>query len=333
MRGRVHPSGFCLRYPQEMHALLCGDLCAEEHSRWRDALQAAAPGWQWLDLDAARRQPDAVQVAVVANPPPGSLQGLPRLQLIQSLWAGVDRLLADPTLPPAVPLARMVDPAMSAAMAETALWAVLALQRGFFGYARQQRQARWQVLPQRRADETRVTLLGLGAMGQACAMALQRQGFALKAWTRAPRAPQHVPDGVQALAGDATLPELLAASDIVVNLLPLTPDTRGLIDARFLAALPHGAGLVNLARGAHVVEADLLAALDSGQLGHAVLDVFSTEPLPGAHPFWAHPAVTVLPHAAALTDPRSAAAVVAANLQALLDGRPIAHQVDRQRGY
>lgn len=318
-----------------MQALLCGDLDDDERARWQAALQAAAPGWQWLDLAAARRDPAGVAVAVVANPPPGSLQGLPRLRLIQSLWAGVDRLLNDPTLPADVPLARMVDPAMSAAMAETALWAVLALQRGFFTYARQQRERVWRELPQRRADETRVTLLGLGAMGRAAAAALQRQGFALQAWARTSpaEAPAGVLAGLPVHHGQAALAPLLAASDIVVNLLPLTPATRGLIDARFLAALPPGAALVNLARGAHVVEADLLAALHQGHLAHAVLDVFATEPLPPAHPFWDHPRVTVLPHAAAATDPRTAAAVVAANLQALQDGRPLAHRVDRGRGY
>jgi glyoxylate/hydroxypyruvate reductase len=314
-----------------MHALLCGDLDNDERARWRAALQAAAPAWQWLDLAAARADPERVTVAVVANPPPGSLQGLPRLRLIQSLWAGVDRLLADPTLPPDVPLARMVDPAMSAAMAETALWAVLALQRGFFTYAHQQREHLWRELPQRRADETRVTLLGLGAMGRAAAAALQRQGFAVQAWARTPTT-EAMP-GLPVHHGESALPPLLAASDIVVNLLPLTPATRGLIDQRFLAALPPGAALVNLARGAHVVEPDLLAALYTGHLAHAVLDVFATEPLPPTHPFWDHPRVTVLPHAAAATDPRTAAAVVAANLQALQDGRPFLHRVDRGRGY
>jgi glyoxylate/hydroxypyruvate reductase A len=133
--------------------------------------------------------------------------------------------------------------------------------------------------------------------------------------------------------GDGALAQRLAGRELVVNLLPLTPDTRGLLDARAFAALPRGAALVNLARGAHVVDAELLAALDSGHLAHAVLDVFHTEPLPAAHPFWAHPRVTVLPHAAAATDARSAAAVVATNLRALASGRPIAHLVDRSRGY
>jgi glyoxylate/hydroxypyruvate reductase A len=239
------------------------------------------------------------------------------LRLIQSLWAGVDRLLADPTLPVDVPLTRMVDPAMNAAMAETALWAVLSLHRDFFTYAQLQRAGRWHPLPQRRADEVRVLVLGSGEMGRAAARRIAGLGYAARGWRR---------DGTPLLRS-------VAEADIVVNLLPLTPETRGLLDAHFFAALPAQAAVVNLARGAHVVDADLLAALDSGHLRHAVLDVFHTEPLPAEHPFWCHPQVTVLPHAAALSDPRSAAAVAASNLRAARDGDALQHLVDRQRGY
>jgi glyoxylate/hydroxypyruvate reductase A len=300
-----------------MKVLLAGSFDDGEHAEWLAALTAALPGAQWLDLDTARAAPAAVDAAVVANPPPGSLQGLPNLRLIQSLWAGVDKLLADTTLPPGVPVARMVDPAMNAAMAETALWAVLALHRGFFAYARRQQAGVWRTHPQRVAGEVRVTVLGQGQMGRTAAEHMAQQGYRVQGWRR---------DGTP-------LQPLLAASDIVVNLLPLTPDTRGLLDARFFAALPRKASVVNLARGAHVVDADLLAALDSGHLRHAVLDVFHTEPLPAGHPFWHHPRVTVLPHAAAFTDPRSAAQVVAQNLRALAAGQPLAHLVNHQRGY
>jgi glyoxylate/hydroxypyruvate reductase A len=289
-----------------MKLLLCGELDAAEHAEWLAALKAAMPEAQWLDPDAARAEPAAVQAAVVANPPPGSLQGLPNLRLIQSLWAGVDRLLGDTTLPAGVPIARMVDPAMNAAMAETVLWAVLSLHRGFFAYQRRQREGVWRQHAQRRADEIGVLVLGAG-----------QKGYRVSSWRR---------DGTP-------LQPLLATAQVVVNLLPLTPDTRGLLDARFFAALPAGAGVVNVARGAHVVDADLLAALDSGHLRHAVLDVFHTEPLPAGHPYWAHPRVTVLPHAAAGTDARSAAAVAVANLRALRDGRPLANLVERSRGY
>ncbi len=301
-----------------MKILLAGswDNAAERES-WRDLLAAALPEAEFVDVEAARGGPGDVVAAVVANPPAGSLRGWPALRLIQSLWAGVDRLLDDPTLPSGVPVARMVDPAMTAAMAETALWAVLSLHRGFFAYAERQRQGLWQAHAQRRADELQVTVLGAGRMGKAAAARIAALGYPVRGWRR---------DGTPLHAA-------VADSDILINLLPLTPATRGLIDARCLAALSPQASLVNLGRGAHVVDADLLAALDSGRLRHAVLDVFHTEPLPAAHPYWRHPRVTVLPHVAALTDPRSAAAVVAANLRALQAGRPLAHLVDRARGF
>ena len=304
-----------------------------ERAAWWAALQAALPQHQWLDgasaeaADPARRA--QVDAAVVANPAPGRLTGLPRLRLIQSLWAGVERLLADTSLPPEVPVARMVDPAMNAAMAQTACWAVLSLHRHFFTYAAQQLQAEWQPLPQRRADEVGVLVLGLGQMGGTAARALAGLGYPVQGWSATPR---EVP-GVACHHGEPALAGLLGAADVVVNLLPLTAATQGLFDARRLAQMKPGAGLVNLARGGHVVEADLLAALAAGRPGHAVLDVFATEPLPAGHPFWAHPRVTVLPHAAAATDLRTAAAVVAANLQALADGRPLQHLARRDRGY
>jgi glyoxylate/hydroxypyruvate reductase A len=297
--------------------LLCGDLSPAEHADWLAALSAAMPEARWLDADAARRDPASVQAAVVANPPPGSLQGLPKLRLIQSLWAGVDRLMGDATLPAGVPIARMVDPAMTAAMAETALWAVLALHRGFFGYARQQRAGLWLQHPQRRADEVRVLVLGQGEMGRAASARLAALGYRVQGWHR----------------GGAPLADLLPLADIAINLLPLTPLTRGLLDAGFFAAMPARASVVNLGRGAHVVDADLLAALDSGHLQHAVLDVFNGEPLAQGHAYGQHTQVTVLPHVAAQTDARSAVAVAVANLRAALAGQPVSHTVDVARGY
>ncbi|HEV8691741.1 MAG TPA: glyoxylate/hydroxypyruvate reductase A [Ideonella sp.] len=315
-----------------MSVYLCGDIDPPELEGWLHHVRGALPE-ERIDTSLERLGAASVDVALVANPPPGSLRGLSGLKLIQSLWAGVDRLLADVSLPLDVPLARMVDPSMSAAMAETALWAVLSLHRGFFAYAQQQRAFEWNVLPQRRADELQVTVLGLGQLGSAVAARIAAQGYRVCGWRRGSNSPASAAVGVDVVEGQAVLAPLLATGDIVVNLLPLTDDTRGLFDARRFAAMKPGAALVNLARGAQVVEADLLAALDAGPLSHAVLDVFASEPLPVSHPFWAHPRVTVLPHAAALTDPRSAAAVVAANVRALRAGRPLAHTVERARGY
>jgi len=298
-----------------LNVLFTGRFDADEREAWWQALRAAAPEFAWFRGDASY-DAATIDAAVVANPEPGLLATLPRLRLVQSLWAGVDKLMADATLPARVPLARMVDPAMNAAMAETALWAVLGLHRRFFDYAVQQAQGAWLPQPQRRADEVSVLVLGAGQMGGAAASRLAEQDYRVATW--------------RARSGT---PPPLAEAEIVIDLLPLTPATRGLIDARFLAALPRGASIVNLARGAHVVDADLIVALDSGHVHRAVLDEFATEPLPVAHPYWWHPRVTVLPHVAALTDMRSASTVVARNLWALARGEPIAHLVDRSRGY
>lgn len=314
-----------------MNLLLAGDFDVAERDRWYGALAQAMPQHHLAVADELFDR-TRVEVAIVANPQPGSLRGLPKLRLIQSLWAGVEGLLSDDSVPASVPIARMVDPALATAMGETALWAVLSLHRGFYAYARQQRQIRWRQLPQLRADELPITVLGLGTMGCACVHALAPHGYRITARSRSD-APRDLPSGVAHIHGNDALFECLRGSSIVINLLPLTAATRGLLDARFFAAMPRGAALVNLARGAHVVEADLRAALATGRLGHAVLDVFEREPLDEKHPFWRHPRVTVLPHAAALTDPRSAAQLVAANVQALLDGQPIVNLIDRARGY
>ena len=311
-----------------MSILLAADFTPEEWQTWWPALQAALPGERLLRERGAVPAAD-IDVALVANPPLGALQGLPALALIQSLWAGVDRLLQDGTVPTEVPLARMVDPVMNQAMAETALWAVLSLQRGFFTYAAQQQRRQWLQRRQRRADECCVVVLGLGQMGRATALRLASNGYRVLGWSIRPSEI----DGVSTHSGAAALPRVLGAADIVVNLLPLTAATRGLFDAATLALLPSGACLVNLARGAQVVEADLIAALDTGRLRHAVLDVFLTEPLPAGHVFWSHPRVTVLPHVAALTDAASACAVVARNVQALRRGEALEFLVDRGRGY
>jgi glyoxylate/hydroxypyruvate reductase len=311
-----------------MTILLATSLSADEQALWLGLLQAALPNERFVTTrDAATDY--LIDVAVVANPAAAALQDLPNLCFIQSLWAGVESLLNDGTLPADIPLARMVDPAMNTAMAETALWAVLSLHRSYFECAARQLQQRWQGVPQPRADEVNVAVLGLGQMGRAVAARLVQNGYRVSAWS------WHAAtqEGVQAHHGEAALQQVLSSADIVVNLLPLTVATRGILNAQTLAWMRAGSSLVNLARGAHVVDADLLAALNSRHLKRAVLDVFHTEPLPIGHPFWTHPQVTVLPHVAAQTDPRSAVQVVACNLLALRRGNPIQHVVNRNAGY
>ena len=239
------------------------------------ALRAAAPNVTWhteSSIPASLAQ--EIEVAVVANPPPGSLIGYPNLKFVQSLWAGVDRLLDDSTIPPNLVIARMVDPALAIAMGETALWATLSLHRRFFHYSQQQTQSQWRHLPQVCAHTVRVTVLGMGEMGRAVANRLVSQGYQVRGWRLGVNNKAKLDDSsIQVELGKESLLPLLAQTDIVINLLPLTTQTRNIINHDFLYSLPPGASIVNLARGGHLVEADLLHALNNDQISHAILDL------------------------------------------------------------
>ncbi len=300
----------------------------EDPQRWLPGLRAALPAARfhvWPEIP----DPAAIDAALVAQPPRGALAPFRALRLIQSLWMGVDGLLADPTLPRGVPLARLVDPGMVAAMGETVLARVLDWHRHLYRYRAQQAARVWQPLPQRLAAERTVGLLGLGELGRHVAQQLLRHDFRVSGWSRRPKRVE----GVECFAGRDGLDSLLAGCGALVCLLPLTPETRGILDARAFALLPRGACLIHLARGAHLVEADLLAALGAGHLAHAYLDVFETEPLPAAHPFWSQPEISLTPHVAALTEPRTALPVVVRNLERAQRGEPLETQVDLAAGY
>ncbi len=315
-----------------MSILLATRLTAQDQAQWLALLQAALPNQHFVTTRQAATD-DLISIAVVANPPVAALQNLPNLRFIQSLWAGVETLLCDTTLPKEIPLARMVDPAMNTAMAETALWAVLSLHRGHFECAAQQAQRLWRSVPQPRADEVSVAVLGLGQMGRSVALRLLKNGYRVLGWSSTLNSTSAALEGVEVHHGEAALKRVLEAADIVVNLLPLTAATRGILNAAAFVQMRRGASLVNLARGAHVADEDLLAALNAGHLSRAVLDVFQTEPLPSEHAFWTHPKVTVLPHVAAQTDPRSAVQVVARNLGLHLAGGQAEYLVNRDAGY
>lgn len=294
---------------------------SEDPQRWLPGLKQALPQDE-LVLEPS----EEVEVALVANPPAGALERLPRLKLIQSLWMGVEKLLADPALPKHVPLARLIDPGMVAAMTESVLAHVLDWHRHHYRYRAQQAARRWAPLPQFMAGDRTVGVLGLGALGANAAQALRAYGFRVLGWSRRPKT-------VLGVEWVGELGELMRRSNAIVCLLPLTPDTRQLLDARNLSLLPEGACVINLARGGHVVEPDLLAALDSGKLSHAYLDVFENEPLPADHRFWSHPEVTVTPHVAALTEPRTAIPKVAANIERVRRGEAPQGLVDPAAGY
>jgi glyoxylate/hydroxypyruvate reductase len=307
---------------------LIGHFSAQEYAHWRETLVAGLPG-ESLHLPNEQYDPACIDIALVANPPAGSLAGLKNLLLIQSLWAGVDRLLSDRSLPEDVPIVRLVDPNLTQAMIECAGACVMFLHRQLPAYARQQAAREWKKLAQPIARERRVGILGLGELGRAVAQALASLAFDVGAWSAGSR---RVED-IEVWSGASGLARLLQRTDILINLLPLTPHTSGILNAQLFARLPQGAAIINLARGGHLNENDLLDALASGQLSHAILDVFRDEPLPSQHPFWSHPGITVLPHVAAVTDVNTAAKIAVQNIKAFRAGSMPAPLVDRAKGY
>ena len=280
----------------------------------------------WPDIGP----PDAIEFAIVWQPAAGLLASLPKLRAILSLGAGIDHLTSDPQLPRQVPLIRLIDPSLATQMSEYVVMNVLRHHRRMPDYANLQAEGRWQpLLPAPDTSKRRVGLMGFGVLGRDAAEKLKPFGFPLRAWTHGP----HDLSDVQAFHGAAGLNGFLSGCDILVCLLPLTEGTRGILNAARLAALPRGAALVNAARGGHVVTADLLAALDSGQISGATLDVTDPEPLPPDHPLWRHPRVTITPHVASVTLPETAAAIMADSIRRLRSGLPIAGQVNLTRGY
>jgi glyoxylate/hydroxypyruvate reductase A len=256
------------------------------------------------------------------------LASLPNLKLIVSLGMGVDHLLSDDKLPD-VPITRIMDDGLIGQMSEYALYWALRHHRDIDKYAASQRAQTWKVEDFVDTIHRRIGMLGLGTIGQDTAKKFAALGFPTAGWSRTPK---NLP-GIKTFHGADGLMRLLAESDILVNVLPLTRDTRGLLDAKAFAALPKGAYFINMARGGHVVDEALLAALNSDHLSGAVLDVFNQEPLPADHPYWTHPKVHVTPHIAGATNPRTASPGVIDNIKRLRSGRELLHRIDPKTGY
>ena len=260
--------------------------------------------------------------------PPDLGTAFPNLEVLFCVGAGVDQLDLS-QVPSSIPVVRMIEPGLVDGMVEFAVLAALAIHRDWPAYARQQRERRWHALPVRRAAERTVGVMGLGVLGQAVVGKLHGFGFRCAGWSRTPRRIQ----GVECHAGLDSLPAFLARLDILIGLLPLTAETRGLLDRRVFEAMPHGSAVVNLGRGGQLVQDDLLLALDSGRLSAAVLDVTDPEPLPPEHPLWSHPRVTITPHIASETQAESSAEVVLRNVRRHRRGEALVGLVDRGRGY
>lgn len=312
-----------------MSIVLIGDLSAAAYETWSRHLSAHLPAGESLVLGSQCKDKAAVDIALAANPPWGELATYPNLRFVQSLWAGVDRLLGDPALPRNITVARLIDPAMAQTMVEGAVAATMFVHRQLPAYLRQQHHRTWRQLPQPVASRRTVGVLGYGQMGEPVSTALAALGFRVHAWGQHPRSATTIVYSW----GDTGLQNMLVEAQILINLLPLTQATTGILNAQLFARLPKGAAVINLGRGAHLQDDDLLDALSAEHLSHAVLDVFHTEPLPTSHPFWRHPQITVLPHVAATTDPATAAPIAVQNVVAFRAGRPLTGLVSRSLGY
>lgn len=298
-----------------------------EEPRWLAALKAALDQ-SWTVDRVEQFDSGDLQVVVAAPPLRQSLNDFTSLRLVQSLWAGVDVILRDPWLRTDVPLARMRDPQMEKSMQLSVLAHVTAFHLHHDEYRRQQNRNEWNQVYGVPPEERMITLLGLGTMGRAAATGLVRSGYQVGALVRSARADSGFDTFTR-----SQLDERLTHTDVLVNVLPVTPETTDMIDVELLDRLPAGAGFVNVGRRVHVVDEDLLDALDHGRLRHAFLDVYRTEPLPPDHPFWSHTRITMIPHMAAPTFPSSGAGFVAQQLARLESGEPLEQLVDHAAGY
>lgn len=294
---------------------------------WQEVFAQRAPQLDfriWPDAG----DPGCVKFIAAWALPPLDLRDYPRLEVVFCTGAGIDKLgLAQ--IPGNVQVVRMIEPGLTAGMVEYVTLAVLSLHRDWQAYASQQRERVWKELPVLPARARRVGVMGLGELGIAVTKALRGLGFNCHGWSRSPKRVT----GVECHHGADGLDDFLSCCDYLVCLLPLTPQTRGLLNRRLFARLPRGAAVINVGRGAQLIQDDLVAALDEGQIGAAILDVCDPEPLPAGHPLWSHPRVVITPHIASETQPGTAAPAVLDNIARHQRGEPMLGLIDRQRGY
>jgi glyoxylate/hydroxypyruvate reductase A len=295
---------------------------------WKEAFLKADPDLEIYTYDEAH-EPGEISMAMVWKPPHGVLSEYPALQAIASLGAGVDFLFEDEALPEGVPITRVVDPVLAADMSEFVIGVILAHIKNLLVFKQVQPQRKWQPMEYRRINEVTVGIMGLGELGTQLAGDLVRFGFNVRGWARSEKSMT----GVYCFAGDKDLASFLSGTELLVCLLPLTPATLGILNKKLFAKLPQGAYVINVARGGHLVEEDLLEVLDQGQLSGAFLDVFAQEPLPEDHPFWQHPKIDMSPHIASVSDVNSVVPQLLDNYRRLEKGQPLQNLVSKSRGY
>jgi len=306
----------------------CPGMMSEDAPQWRALLTHMEPSIDfrvWPDIG----KPEEIEFILAWKHRPGDLQRYPNAKAIFWLGAGVDHLVMDPDLPHRIPIVRLVDDGLTSSMTEYVLQHVLHYHRRQPEFDELQRRKEWKQPVYPLARKRKIGLLGLGVLGGDAAQKLLMLEFDVAAWTRSPKTLA----GVKSFHGEGGFLPFLNRTEILVCLLPLTPETTGIIDARALSALPKGAFVINAARGGHVVDGDLIAALDSGHIAGATLDVFHEEPLPPAHPFWTHPKIRITPHVAGQTFAETAAEGVLSGMRAIAAGQPPRNLVDLAKGY
>jgi len=297
---------------------------------WTVPLAEIAPGLKAPVHGRDKYAPEDVDYALSFRPEPGLLKSLPNLKAVFSLGAGVDGFLMDPTYPKNVPLVRFVDRGLSREMTQYVVLQTLMFHRQQRYFDRAQIEHKWrQTFPPRRTEDTRIGILGLGEIGTMAGTHLRGLDFRVAGWSRTRKSVA----GIESFAGPDELHPFLARTDILVCVLPLTPETRNILNRETFAALPAGAFVINVARGGHLVEEDLIAAIDSGHLAGAALDVFQTEPLPETSPLWSHPKIAVTPHIAGMSDPWAATRWVLDGMARHARGEKLANVVDMNLGY
>jgi glyoxylate/hydroxypyruvate reductase A len=300
----------------------------ENTEAWRDRFAAAHSAMQFVAWEPGQPAHGA-RYAIVWRPSGDVFSQERDLKAVFNLGAGVDAITRLPQLPPSLPIVRLEDAGMGRQMVEYVLHALMRVSRRFDRYAAQQAAGRWEPLPAIRHKDWPVGVMGLGAIGRQVAQAVARMGYPVAGWSRRPQSI----DAVDSFSGRKALGDFLRRSRVLVNVLPLTPDTENILDRGTLSLLRPGGHLTNVARGAHVVDADLLALIDAGRLEGATLDVFREEPLPAGHPFWTHPSITITPHIAAITLEQDTVTQIMAKIECLERNEPISGIVERSTGY
>lgn len=304
-------------------------LPAEEKIQWWvEMLQSLLPGWDIASIDSID-EPARVKQAVVWRPRTGDLAKFPNLEVIVSIGAGIDHVLADPELPKDVSIIRTVGDDLTQRMREYVALHVLRHHRDMPRQLQAQAEKDWHAIIVPVAAHRVVGVMGLGNLGAAAAITLANLGFSTRGWSKSAKSIQ----GVDTFSGEDEFDAFLSGCEILVNLLPLTDATTGLLNGGLFDRLASGACVINCARGGHLVEDDLLAALASGQIKQATLDVFHIEPLPTNHPFWDYPGITVTPHVASQIDAATGGRLIAANLKTFAETGTCPDMADAARGY